>query len=78
MNGFRTAGELYLDKADLVDLLPERFPVLDEGEIALGPVVDKGDHLLIPFAVNTECHPTSEVTKDDTPDWLAKLQKGEK
>lgn len=78
MSGFRTTGELFLDKADLVQLLLNQYSFLRHGEFVLDKMVDNGDHVVIPFAVNTECHPTSETTQDDTPEWLAKLQKGEK
>ncbi len=75
MNGMRTVGELYVSKEDLVRFLIERFSVLGKGEFVLGKMEDKGDHVLIPFAVNTECNPRSEVTKEDTPKWLAQMQK---
>lgn len=75
MNGMRTAGELYLSKKDLVELILERFVILRDGEFVLGKMEDNGDHVLIPFAINSECHPTQEVTKEDTPQWLAQLQK---
>lgn len=78
MNGFRLAGELFLDKKDFVELLIAKFPVLQDGEFTLGQLIDNGNHIMIPFAVNTECHPTQETTNDDTPEWLAKQQKGDR
>ena len=66
--GHWARGEAWIPLEDWTEFVLKYIPKTD-GELSFGFPREDADCIVVPFALNTECHPKDEA---EPPDWLKK------